>query len=239
MACFSCSEQKIIRADSKLEEPTRPERSNLWQAIRADSKICEPTRSEELMCAQRGEPTLITRSWLEALSEPTQRHPSRLEHRTQASNGYIFNLLSNWKFSNGYLSSHNGQEASKASLKGKKAPLEEKKKRGRKEEKKRRRKKGLHFNLNLSPSKTQGEPRRTKSCYHLLNKNQKASWRNQEDHLKLKKLIYKIFFKHFKLQHPTTRVCLKVAFLTYLFLYWLVGYPVKPLRFLVSLWKPR
>ena len=25
MACFSCSEQKIIRADSKLEEPTRPE----------------------------------------------------------------------------------------------------------------------------------------------------------------------------------------------------------------------
>ena len=50
---------------------------------------------------------------------------------------------------------------------------------GRTRERKRKREKELHFNQNLFLSKTQGEPRRTKSCYHLLNKNQKASWRNQ------------------------------------------------------------
>ena len=130
--------------------------TKMWQAVRADSKTCEPTRSEEQMCAQKGEPTLITRSRLEALSELTRRRPSRLENHTQASNGYIFSLFSNWKFSNGYLSSLNGQEASKVSLKGKKAPLEDKKG-GRKK------RKGIALQskpiFHQKPKESQGEPK--------------------------------------------------------------------------------
>ena len=52
---------------------------------------------------------------------------------------------------------------------------------------------------------SQGEP---KAAIISSTKIKRPLGEVKEDHLKLKKLTYKIFFKHFKLQHPTTRVCL-------------------------------
>ena len=130
------------------------------------------------MCAQKGEPTLITRSRLEVLSEPTQRRLSRLEHRTQACNGYFFQPLFKLKILQMAIFQVTTVRKPENKFKRQRSSIGRQEDRRRKREKKR---KGIapqsYLNPFQKPKESQGEP---KSSYHILIKYQMASWRNQK-----------------------------------------------------------
>ena len=119
---WECSEHISTRADPRVQEPTRPEWPQVWQAARADSNTSESTRSEEFKCAQKGEPTLIARSRSDASTEPT-----RTTH-TDRITASFFSLLLIQNLKRLDLKSQRS-ESWKSSLKAHEAPLKKEKKR--------------------------------------------------------------------------------------------------------------
>ena len=123
----------------------------------------------------------------------------------------------------------------KIKVKRTRSSIGRKKKRKERKEKKRKEKEGLFLNLNPNPIKN---PRRAKENLKLISSPhlyQKASWRNQRRSSEAKEAQLQNLLQAFQAATSDNKGLSYSCFLSYLFLYWLVGYPVKPLRFLVSL----
>ena len=108
----------------------------------------------------------------------------------------------------------------------------EKKKKGKK---RRERKKGVVLKSkpysHQKPKESQGEPK----VDIISSSISKGLLENSKKIIRRKKAQLQNLLQAFQAATSDNKGLSYSCFLSYLFLYWLVGYPVKPLRFLVSL----